>query len=228
MNYINQKINTIALKEFKGNNSKFAEFMDTSEANIRNYRSKTLPKLDFIVKLHTKLEISYDWLFSGLYENDDKTYLLTDDIPIEYKKSPLVPLYDTIHKTEESKKVTSEDEHFKNISPVAFINAGDWFPAATATFRYYGNHMKEYPNGCVLALKEIDESKAIVWGHNYAVLTDEGFFIKRIQKADEANTIVAYSSNEDRSADGNLIYEPIKISTDRILRYYEVLGYVVK
>jgi len=64
MNDINSKINYIAEYFFNSNNSKFAEFMDSSEANIRNYRKNTIPKLDFIVKLCEKLEISFDWILS--------------------------------------------------------------------------------------------------------------------------------------------------------------------
>lgn len=65
MNIINKKINEIAVKEYKGNNSIFAKAMGTSEANIRNYRKSTMPKLDFVVKLHDVFEISFDELLSG-------------------------------------------------------------------------------------------------------------------------------------------------------------------
>jgi len=68
MSTINEKIDDIAVKEFKGNNSSFAKAMNTSEANIRNYRKDTTPKLDFIVKLHDLLEISFDYLLSDKIE----------------------------------------------------------------------------------------------------------------------------------------------------------------
>lgn len=64
MSKINEKIDDIAVKEFKGNNSSFAKAMETSEANIRNYRKGTMPKLDFIVKLHDLFEISFEYLLS--------------------------------------------------------------------------------------------------------------------------------------------------------------------
>ena len=66
MNIINRKIDDIAVKEYKGNNSAFAKVMGTSEANIRNYRKGTMPKLDFVVKLHEIFEISFEYL---LFEN---------------------------------------------------------------------------------------------------------------------------------------------------------------
>lgn len=59
-----KKINYIAIKEFKGNNSSFAKAMSTSEVNIRNYRKQTMPKLDFKVKLYDLFGISFEYLLS--------------------------------------------------------------------------------------------------------------------------------------------------------------------
>ena len=65
MDNINQKISKIAIDFFNDNNSKFAKFLGTSEANIRNYRLKTEPKIDIINKIASKLEIHYEWLLTG-------------------------------------------------------------------------------------------------------------------------------------------------------------------
>ncbi|MNT45549.1 hypothetical protein D3C72_1821420 [compost metagenome] len=77
MNTINKNINDIALKEYRGNNSAFAKIMGTSEANIRNYRKGTMPKLDFVVKLHEVFEISFDSLLSE--KSDEQKIKTTDD-----------------------------------------------------------------------------------------------------------------------------------------------------
>jgi transcriptional regulator with XRE-family HTH domain len=69
MGIINKKIDDIAIKAYKGNNSAFAKVMGTSEANIRNYRKGTMPKLDFVVKLYEKFEISFEFL---LFEKDSE------------------------------------------------------------------------------------------------------------------------------------------------------------
>ena len=60
-----KKINEIAVNYFEDNNSKFAAALGTNEANIRNYRSKIVPKVDFIVKLCNDLDISFEWMFNG-------------------------------------------------------------------------------------------------------------------------------------------------------------------
>ena len=59
-----KKINEIAVTYFEDNNSKFAAALGTNEANIRNYRSKIVPKVDFIVKLCNDLDISFEWMFN--------------------------------------------------------------------------------------------------------------------------------------------------------------------
>ncbi|MCV9928220.1 helix-turn-helix transcriptional regulator [Flavobacterium sp. LS1R49] len=85
MEDITLKINEIAIEYYSGNNSKFAKAMNTSEANIRNYRNGTIPKIDFIIKLSEKLKISLDWLLLNKgnknklnYENVDLYERLND------------------------------------------------------------------------------------------------------------------------------------------------------
>lgn len=48
-----------------GVNTRFAELIGTSEANIRNYRNGKMPKFDFIYNICTKLEINYEWFIAG-------------------------------------------------------------------------------------------------------------------------------------------------------------------
>lgn len=98
MSSINSKIDVIAIQHFAGNNSAFAKAMDTSEANIRNYRKETVPKLEFIVKLKELFEISFDYLLSDDTEkylmevNEPKAiYKLKTDSNIRNQK---IPLYD--------------------------------------------------------------------------------------------------------------------------------------
>ena len=65
MDTINQRISKIAFEFFDDNNSKFAVEIGTSEANIRNYRSKTEPKIAIINRIAEKLAISFEWLLTG-------------------------------------------------------------------------------------------------------------------------------------------------------------------
>lgn len=89
MSTINEKINDIAIKIYNGNNSSFAKDMKTSETNIRNYRKNTIPKLDFIVKLHQLFELNFEYLLSEKIKVshtkiEDATQSLSDE-SLQYK-----------------------------------------------------------------------------------------------------------------------------------------------
>lgn len=66
MEDITQRIRYIRDNFFDGNNSKFAESIGTSEANIRNYCKNIVPKTEFLISLSTVLEINFDWLMLGI------------------------------------------------------------------------------------------------------------------------------------------------------------------
>lgn len=63
---ISDRITALVNKFSDGNNSHFASLVGTSEANIRGYRLGRMPKYDFIKSLCENLEISYEWLISGI------------------------------------------------------------------------------------------------------------------------------------------------------------------
>ncbi len=65
MKTINLRINHIAEHFFAGNNVKFAVAVCSSEANVRNYRKLTVPKVEFIVKTCDLLNISESWILAG-------------------------------------------------------------------------------------------------------------------------------------------------------------------
>lgn len=112
--------------------------------------------------------------------------------------------------------------------PTEYIDAGDWFRDATAAIRHYGESMVEYPTGCILALKEVQNRELIVPGRDYVVETSEYRVTKRIQKGNEPGYITAYSTNQETYMDGRLIHEPFDIPLRAVSHIYLVLGYVVK
>jgi hypothetical protein len=112
-------------------------------------------------------------------------------------------------------------------SSVEYIDAGDWFPNATAAIRHYGDSMVEYPSGSILALREVkDLNFGFILGQNYVIEYGEDWnrVTKRIQK--DGEHFMAYSSNEETYKDGRLIHQPFVLK--QIHRAWRVLGYVVK
>ncbi len=108
-----------------------------------------------------------------------------------------------------------------------WIDAGDWFPEATAAIRHYGDSMVEYPSGSILALKRVNDRRLIINGRNYVIETSEFRITKQLQD-DGGDYIIAYSSNKDTYPDGHQTHAPIRIPKDTIRHIDLVLGCVQK
>lgn len=108
-----------------------------------------------------------------------------------------------------------------------WIDAGDWFPEATAAIRHYGDSMVEYPSGSILALKRVNDRRLIINGRNYVIETSEFRITKQLQD-DGGDYIIAYSSNKDTYPDGHQIHSPIRIPKDTIRHIDLVLCCVQK
>jgi DNA-binding XRE family transcriptional regulator len=108
------------------------------------------------------------------------------------------------------------------------IDPGDWFKDATAAIRNHGDSMIEYPCGCILALKQVYDMRLIVPGKDYVIETSEYRVTKKIRFTGNPEYIRAYSTNETKYDDGELIHQPFDIPLELVSKIYEILGYVVK
>lgn len=111
-------------------------------------------------------------------------------------------------------------------NPSEWIDAGDWFPEATAAIRHYGDSMVEYPSGSILALKRVHDARLIMNGRNYVIETTEYRVTKQLQ--DKGDYFMAYSTNRETYPDGNQIHAPFPIPKDAIQHIDLVLGCVMK
>ena len=223
--YIKERILQIA--EFKGiAKEQFIENLGQTYGNFKSKSKLTPVNSNFLEDLlSTYPEINPEWLLLGKGEilkiNDQNIKESSDQI---HKKN-LIPLFEDVHSIGGTATVASVEA----VSyPSEWIDAGDWFTGATAAIRHYGDSMKEYPSGCILALKEVTDRRLIFWGRNYCIETIEGRITKRLQKSDDKDFVIAYSTNQDKYIDGRLIHEPIDIPKDSIKKLFQVLGYVVK
>ena len=213
----------------EGNNSKFAALVGSSEANIRNYIAGRQPKFDFISSIAKNLEISYDWLLTGRGSMLKKETMPLMGEQVAEKKGDLpikknrIPLYDDVSTIGGlNDRVASVDE----ASPSEWIDAGDWFPDATAAIRHYGDSMVEYPSGSILALKRVNDPRLIMNGRNYVVETTEYRVTKQLQ--DGGDHFIAYSTNRETYPDGHQVHAPFPVPKDAILHLDLVLGCVTK
>ncbi len=135
-----------------------------------------------------------------------------------------IPLYDDVA------SIGGTNDQVANVDdsarPTEWIDAGDWFPSATSAIHHYGDSMVEYPSGCVLVLKRVNDPKLLLNGENYVIETDEYRITKQIQ--DDGDTITAYSTNMETYPDGRQIHSPIRIPKESIRHLDLVLGCVIK
>jgi hypothetical protein len=164
------------------------------------------------------LDISPEWLLTGNGE------MLKSDVQ-KPEQRKLIPVYDVSTIGGNNELAANMDA---TTQPSEWIDGGDWFSDATSAIHHYGDSMIEYPSGCILALKRINDIQMIIWGKNYVVETDEYRITKRLQRGLSEGYIRAYSTNEEAYQDGTLIHQPIDILLSSIRRLELVLGYVVK
>ena len=134
-----------------------------------------------------------------------------------------IPLYDTPTIGGVNEMAAPVDEA---AAPSEWIDAGDWFPTATSAIHHYGESMIEYPSGCILVLKRVNDPRLLINGEVYVVETSEYRITKQLQ--DDGDFIVAYSTNQETYPDGRQIHSPIRIPKEAIRHLDLVLGCVMK
>lgn len=163
------------------------------------------------------------------YKIDERPIIISNGEQIKNKldsqEKKLIPFYDDVATIGGNNHLVADVS--ANGSVPEWIDAGDWFPEATAAIRHYGDSMIEYPSGTILALKRVEDWRLIIWGRNYVIETTEFRITKRLQDGGD-NYILAYSSNTSTYPDGTLIHSPIKIPKETIRHIDLVLGCVTK
>ena len=153
------------------------------------------------------------------YPHYNTAWLLTGTsatLPPATNQNQFIPLF----------KSTSASNLSLDDQPDEFISTHEWLHEATATMRHFCESMKEYPTGCVLAIKEVTrEMDSIVWGQHYVIETNTFRIARCIQRGNREGYIRAYSSNTETHPDGRLIHEPLDILWSQIRRISLVLGF---
>ncbi len=177
--------------------------------------------IEQILNLYT--DINRTWLLTGEGEMLKQKEEVKEDHSSQIKKK--IPFYDDVATIGGTNHLVANDN--PEAIPSEWIDAGDWFPEATAAIRHYGDSMIEYPSGSILALKRVNDHRLIIWGRNYSIETTEFRITKRLQDGGD-DYILAYSSNVSTNPDGTLIHSPIRIPKDTIRHIDLVLGCVTK
>lgn len=199
-----KKINEIAVVFFDNNNSKFALEMGTSEANIRNYRSKVVPKVDFLIRLCNKYEISFDWMFNGtgkmIRPSDKASVATTNEFVLRTDKrqeSQKVPLYEM---DAAASLIKLFDSHQNVIDYITIPN----LPKSDGALYIKGDSM--YPllkSGDIAIYKRVNSfDDGIYYGEMYLLSIDidgdDATVVKYVQKSEKGEDyikLVSYNSH---------------------------------
>lgn len=210
-----------------GNKSQLARILDVTPQAISTWLSRNTFDQELV---YAKCEnINPDWLLTGrgsMLKSEgsapmgNKEAQKEDILPA---KKNLIPFYEDVSTIGGLNDCLANTE---SNAPTEWIDAGDWFPEATAAIRHYGDSMIEYPSGSILALKRVCNPQLIMNGRNYVIETTEYRVTKQLQ--DDGDHFMAYSTNRDTYPDGRQIHAPFSVPKGEIRYIYLVLGCVTK
>ena len=208
-----------------------ADFLGIQRSTLSNWVKRN--SIDYDLVLSKCEHINKNWLLTGEGEmlksdNEKKSdiqFYNSENLPANKR---LIPLYDDVGtiggKLQKGRHANVDDDSY----PTEYIDPGDWFKSATHAIRHYEDSMVEYPSGCIIAMKEVYDRRLIIPGKDYVIETSEYRVTKKVRLGDSLEHIVAYSTNEEKYDNGELIHQPFPITWELIRRIFEVLGYVVK
>ncbi len=196
-----------------GKNTKFADLVGTSEANIRNYRNGMSPKFDFICSVLDKLEINYDWFLfgKGLMLPNKK---MENQIIVSQENEINIPIIDISMAAGLTGFINGNNvDIIGHISlPSSMLKRGGVYCCG----RVRGESMSPTlfdGNWVVLRLLDASEWMSMRDEHVYNVVTSNegGNFLKRIKNRFEKGFIVCMSDNIDKNNYPNFILQSNEI-----------------
>lgn len=219
-----EKLELIIAQLCYGNKAEFARIIEISPQTVTNWMNRGVSK-DGLTSIQKSFpSINPEWLLTGKGEMILST-AENSKTGTSHKKDRVIPFYDA-ETTGGYNGVVSSSSDISDL--IGYIQPGDWFDGReTAAIRHIGDSMVEYPDGCVLAVREVLDKHLLVPGRNYVIETREYRVTKRVQRGSTPSTIMLYSSNSEKYDDGRLVHEPFEVALEDVLHIFSVLGYIV-
>lgn len=178
-----EALNVVLDKNSGLTKTKLAEILGCGRTKLSEILSdRMMAGTDVISKLCTEYDVSPAWLLTGeggMFQQE----MPADPVAMQPAETPArrrIPLYNDVASigglNDRIAEVDSAEHH-----NVEWIDAGDWFPDATAAIRHYGDSMVEYPAGSILVLKRVQDMSFLLNGRNYVLETTEYRITKQLQ-----------------------------------------------
>jgi len=208
---ISNRISDLVEHFADGKNTKFAELVSTSEANIRNYRNGKMPKFDFIQKVCERFEISYEWFISGkgkmfskniIPEVDKNDIMLLNERSAKYKiiEKQIIPIYNL----KAAAGLVSLFQSPSSFIPVDYISLPNLGKVDGGLYAVGDSMYPLIKSGDIVIYRQIhDMINNIFWGEmyllSYNLEGEEYIVIKYIQASEIPGCIKLVSQNSHHS-----------------------------
>ena len=198
----------------KVSKSDFGRSIGVSSAYVTSMRKSIDPeKLQSIAKNYPDLNTG--WLMTGegeMLKNKEpqQVDIRQDEVDIQiFHTVPLVPTSAQGGPLNDFVTSIKENECERIVSPVKYADL-----AITVS----GESMApEYPSGCKVLIKKINEEAFIEWGKVYVLDTCNGTVIKEVHKGKSEDEIECHSINSDPK------FQPFSVKRNDIYGMYRVL-----
>lgn len=222
-----ERLEAIIAYYCEGKPTAFAKQIGVAPSTISSWLARDTYDYELLFAKCEK--ISPAWLLTG-EGNMLKQDAPADPVAIQPADTPArrrIPLYNDVASigglNDRIAEVDNPEHH-----NVEWIDAGDWFPDATAAIRHYGDSMVEYPAGSILVLKRVQDMSFLLNGRNYVLETTEYRITKQLQYDAGNDYLTAYSTNRETYPDGRLVHSPIRIPLETIRHIDLIVGCVQK
>lgn len=203
--------------KFKGfGQGKFESMCGLSNGYVNNIRQSILP--DKLQKIALQFpDLNTGWLMTGegeMLKNSEPVQMdfgssSTDQSDQLFHTVPLVPTSAQGGPLNDFVTSIKENECERIVSPVRY---------ADLAITVAGDSMApEFPSGCQILIKRINEKAFIEWGKVYVLDTCNGTVIKEVHRGKAADEIECYSINPDPK------FQPFSVKFADIFGMYRVI-----
>ena len=194
--------------------SKFESLSGISNGYFNNIKKR--PSDEKIEKIHRAFpDLNTGWLMTGegeMLKNKEpqQVDISQDEVDIQiFHTVPLVPTSAQGGPLNDFVTSIKENECERIVSPVKY---------ADLAITVAGDSMApEFPSGCKLLIKKINEREFIEWGKTYVLDTCNGTVIKEVRRGKSEDEIECYSINPDPK------FQPFSVKFDDIYGMYRVI-----
>ncbi len=208
---ISDRLILLAKKLGFDNVNKFEIASELPTGYVRKAKVITKPRQKQLQSIYPNVNI--EWLLSGkgdmlLPGSDFKPHQQTTEIAnnLSFKSVPLIPNYAHGGNLSEFSSGVRRNECEMVLSPL---------PDVDYAITIIGDSMvPEYPSGCQVLIKKIDERMFIEWGKVYVLDTYNGVIIKQLMPSDHDDRVTCVSINP--------AYPSFDVEYKYILGFYRV------